>query len=118
MVWPEPLLADHGTYSLGPVHSFTRSFEAALYGNILGVTGRELVVLALVTLAALAVAQIPDKSGRGIEFQQTAVVRVEEQQFAVQLLEHKSRSRNRNVWGSKRRIRRFHQGTYPSLCPI
>src|SRR5919197_3922993 len=43
-----------GVALISRTRSFTRNFEAALFGNILGVTTGDLVVIALVTLAVAA----------------------------------------------------------------
>src|ERR671930_2223667 len=43
-----------GVALISRTRSFTRNFEAALFGNILGVTTADLVVIALVTAAVAA----------------------------------------------------------------
>ncbi len=43
-----------GVLLISRYHSFTRSFEAALFGSILGVTDRDLIILLVVTILTIA----------------------------------------------------------------
>lgn len=44
-----------GVAIMSRVRSFTKSFEAALFGNILGVTGDDLIVIAIVTVTTMTI---------------------------------------------------------------